>query len=103
MVFYAIATLPLIQRCKIEELLGEAWFADDAMGAGKLLALRQWWDRLNEEGPKFGYFPNSTKTWLVVKENCQEQAVRAFKETGVMITSEGRRLLGQHGGHKHLY
>ena len=94
MVFYAIATLPLIKRCKIEELLGEAWFADDATGAGKLLALRQWWDRLNEEGPKFGYFPNSTKTWLVVKENCQEQAVRAFKETGVMTTNEGRRLLG---------
>ena len=32
MVFYAIATLPLIKRCKIEELLGEAWFADDATG-----------------------------------------------------------------------
>ena len=32
MVFYAIATLPLIKRGKIEELLGKAWFADDVMG-----------------------------------------------------------------------
>ena len=33
----------LMKRCKIEELLGEAWFTDDATGARKLLALRQWW------------------------------------------------------------
>ena len=37
MVFYAIATLPMIAKCNVPELLGEAWFADDATGAGLVI------------------------------------------------------------------
>ena len=94
MVFYAIATLPLIKSCRFDELLGDVWFADDATGAGTVDALRRWWDRLTEEGPKYGYFPNAIKTWLVVKEASKEDAAKAFHGTGVQITSGGRRLLG---------
>ena len=94
MVFYAIATLPMIAKCKVPELLGEAWFADDATGAGRLTHLRTWWDRLNAEGPKYGYFPNGAKTWLVVKEKEYDEAARIFQTTNVQITTEGRRLLG---------
>ena len=94
MVFYAIATLPMIARCKVEELLGEEWFADDATGAGGVIDLRTWWDRLNTEGPKFGYFPNGEKTWLVVKEKHYDDALNAFSGTKVRVTTHGRRLLG---------
>ena len=94
MVFYAIAALPMIAKCNAPELFGEAWFADDATGAGKLTHLRTWWDLLNEEGPKFGYFPNGEKTWLVVKEKDYEEATRIFATAKVQITTQGRRLLG---------
>ena len=45
---------------------------------GKLQQLRRWWDKLNEVGPAFGYFPNATKTWLVVKETELAAAQEAF-------------------------
>ena len=94
MVFYAIATLPMIAKCNAPELFGEAWFVDDATGTRKLTHLRTWWDLLNEQGPKFGYFPNGEKTWLVVKEKDYEEATRIFATTKVQITTQGRRLLG---------
>ena len=31
MAFYALATIPLARRCKVD-LKGESWFADDAAG-----------------------------------------------------------------------
>ena len=32
------------------------------------MKLRHWWDKLSSFGPDFGYFPNASKSWLVVKE-----------------------------------
>lgn len=94
MAFYSLATLPLIRQCTVDSLTGEVWFADDATGCGSIYDLRQWWDLLNEKGPKFGYMPNAAKTWLVVKEECYDQAQRVFHDTNVQITAEGKRHLG---------
>ena len=94
MVFYALATLPLIKACKVTTMTGEVWFADDAAGSGPITSLRTWWDYLNSEGPKFGYFPNAIKTWLVVKEGMVAAATAAFSDTAVQITASGRRHLG---------
>ena len=69
-------------------------YADDASGAGRITTLREWWDQLNSLGPKFGYFTNACKTWLVTKENCLSTAVEAFADTDVKVTSEGRPYLG---------
>ena len=42
-----------------------------------------------------GYFPNSGKTWLILKnENTIEKAQRVFNGTGVNITSFGKKHLG---------
>ncbi len=41
--------------------------SDDASGSGTIFSLRQWWDQINILGPKFGYFPNPSKTWLLAK------------------------------------
>ena len=46
----------------------QIWYADDAGAGGKIRSLRQWWDKLENEGPAVGYLPNPSKTWLVVKE-----------------------------------
>ena len=93
MALYALATVPLAQRCKVN-LAGEAWFADDAAGSGQLVQLRAWWDNLVRYGPLYGYYPNGTKTWLIVKESQLDSARNIFAGTSVQITSEGQRHLG---------
>ena len=32
LVFYALATTPLIKACRVQGLSGEVWYADDATG-----------------------------------------------------------------------
>ena len=59
----------------------QIWYADDACGAGKINSLRVWWDQINILGPRFGYFPNATKTWLVTKENSFSAAEAVFADT----------------------
>ena len=56
--------------------------------------LRSWWDQLSSFGPAFGYFPNASKTWLVIKEQFQSHAISAFQDTAVNVTSDGRPHLG---------
>ena len=56
--------------------------------------MRRWWNKLNEEGPKYGYFPKGSKTILIVKANLEEKAKNIFKDTDVTITTEGERHLG---------
>ena len=74
--------------------ISQVWYADDASGAGKITRLREWWDQLNALGPKFGYFTNASKAWLVTKENCLSTAADVFNDTDVKVTSEGRPYLG---------
>ena len=93
MAMYAIGTTPLIHRLLTEDVR-QAWFADDASAAGALHALRRWWDRLIEIGPEYGYFPNASKTWLIVKEESLSHAQDVFCGSGVQITNEGNRHLG---------
>ena len=77
-----------------DESVKQIWYADDATACGKISNLRTWWDQITNKGPDYGYFPNATKTWLVVKEEKLEEAQNTFQGTNVAITSEGRKLLG---------
>ena len=58
--FYALATIPLARRCKVD-LKGESWFADDASGGAHPRRLRQWWNNLVNFGRSYGYFVNGKK------------------------------------------
>ena len=69
------------------------WYADDAAAVGQLADLRAWWDMLCDIGPQFGYFVNSSKTFLIVKELHLSLAHSIFGDTGVQFTTEGRRYL----------
>ena len=93
MAMYAIGILPLIHRLKGESVK-QVWYADDATAGAQLAHLRDWWDRLVEHGPDYGYYPNASKTWIVVKEDKVDAAVAAFQGTKVNITIEGKRQLG---------
>ena len=68
-------------------------YADDFSAAGNLKDLRRWWSVLTEIGPKFGYYPEPTKTWLVVKPCASEKVESIFFGTKIKIT-EGCRYLG---------
>ena len=68
MPFHALATVPLIKE--LSSLIAQqVWYADDSAAVGSLEDIRQWWDRLFNHGPLYGYFPNPKKTWLLVNES----------------------------------
>ena len=56
--------------------------------------LREWWNKIVENGPAFGYFPKPSKSWLIVKDEHKERAERIFANTGIKITTEGKKYLG---------
>ena len=45
-------------------------------------------------GPAYGYHPNSSKTYLIVKEEHESKAKELFADTDVHITINGKRHLG---------
>ena len=97
---YAISIRPLMDditrnQDHVLPLAKQAWFADDGTAGGKLLQLKKLWDTLQQLGPKYGYFPNATKTVLIVKDLVNLPAANAiFKDTGVHIKRDGDRHLG---------
>ena len=44
--------------------------------------------------PDYGYYPNASNMWLIVKDVNLEEATIMFEGTGVAITAEGKRHLG---------
>ena len=90
---YAIAVNPLIRQLK-SDTTKQIWFADDATAGGKLTDLRNWWDILTNVGPDYGYFPNASKTWLIVKEEYEDEAALIFDGIQIIISKEGKKYLG---------
>ena len=93
MAVYALSTLPLISKIS-QPNLTQTWFADDAGGGASLQVLHQWWTALSEVGPRYGYYVNPPKTWLLVKEQFKDSAQELFGKYGIQITTQGRPLLG---------
>ena len=92
---YGVGITPLFKLCRQDSpTVKQAGFADDLIGAEKLIALRKYWDSVNTYGPALGYYPKASKTWLVVKENLLEIAKQIFSGTSINITSRGRKYLG---------
>ena len=74
MAAYALGVTPLIhflheyvsmnnQRCK------EVAFADNFTITGKIEGIRSHWELLQQVGPLYGYFPKSSKFYLVIMQN----------------------------------
>ena len=89
---YTIAITPLTHL--ENNSVKQAWYADDATAGGNINDLKTWWDDIEKTGSDYGYHPNASKTWLIVKENHLEAAKAAFQGTEVQITTEGKRHLG---------
>ena len=93
MYMYAIGMMPLVDKAEQAGTI-QSWFADDSAAASVLRRLRRSWDILASDGPAYGYFPNASKSILVVKERCYREAVELFSDTSVVITCNGARYLG---------
>ena len=94
MAMYALAISPLIDQLRTRcPNVQQVWFADDATGAASCSNLRSWWDTLSSRGPAFGYHPNASKTYLVVKQEHETSARQLFSDTEVHITLQGKRHL----------
>ncbi len=90
---YALSVIPLIRSSAVKTLM-QAWYADDGTGVGKLLNLREWWEKISTDGPKYGYYANAKKTILIVKPQHETLARSLFGNTGVDIQANGTRHLG---------
>ena len=80
------------------ECLKKAGFADDGAYGGSLHDLWVAWKDLQKIGPPLGFFPNASKTWLIVKEPFREEAQRLFSD--INFTCEGRKYLRSFIGKK---
>ena len=99
MTVYAIALIPMILMIvditnTIDDSTKTAAYADDVTAAGKIIQLKNWWKALCMLGPKFGYYPEDSKSWLIVKEKAKQRTVTVFKDTAIKITTEDQRHLG---------
>uniref|UniRef100_A0A1X7U925 Reverse transcriptase domain-containing protein n=1 Tax=Amphimedon queenslandica TaxID=400682 RepID=A0A1X7U925_AMPQE len=70
------------------------WYADDASACAGLEALKDWLLRLLKEGPKFGYSPKPSKSYVVVNERSIERARILFSPLGVNVVTSHRFLGG---------
>ena len=99
MVIYTIPVIPLILmlveiRMQDNNHTKTAAYADDLTVAGPIDQIRIWWNTLCRLGPKFGYFPEGSKSWIIVRENAKERAQTIFDNTKIKITTDGQRHLG---------
>ena len=90
---YALGILPLIhfllEFISINHLSAkEVAFADDFTVAGKLISIRDYWGKLTVLGPKYGYFPKASKSYMIGESR------NVFNNSNMNITIEGKRHLG---------
>ena len=83
MAMYALAVTPLIHQLRT-----------NSPDVCSLLQQTEDLVDLTVLGPKFGYYPNGSKTHLVVKPEHEETARQLFTDTDVNISIEGKRHLG---------
>ena len=99
---YSVGLVPLqeevadtiSQQADLSEQTKQVAFADDVNGCGKLDSVREYWGRITSSGPKYGYCPKASKSWLVVKPQYEEKAKDLFSDTEVQLTTSGQKHLG---------
>ena len=96
MQFYGLSITPLISILRHQQsLVFQSWLADDATGAGTLPNLKRWWDLIQIEGKKYGYFVKPSKSWLILKDSSKLLETKIlFDDLPIKMTTSGKRHLG---------
>ena len=98
MIAYSIWVLPLIRKLRnAHPRVNQPWYADD-VGAGGTFQqiLEHFWD-LQARGPDRGYYPESTKSILVVAPGNVDRAEEHFRGLGIRVVT-GHRYRGGYIG-----
>ena len=98
MASYAIAIVPTILMLVEISLQGSyntftVAYADDLTAARPIDQLKKWWDELCRLGPKFGYYPEGSKSWLVTKKRRRTRRIH-LQTHQYKDTTESKRNLG---------
>ena len=93
MIMYAISMIPLVYDKTVTDI-HKNFYADDGAGAGKLIRVKEWWELMKVRGPNYGYFPEPSKTVLVVKPQHLDEAEALCKSDGLIIRTSGKKYLG---------
>ena len=94
MIAYGIGVLPLIRDLQQDHPhVTQLWYADDAGACGKFGDVMAHFRDLQLGGPAQGYFPEPTKSILVVEERNVPRATEYFRGMGIQVVT-GRRYIG---------
>ena len=74
MFMHAIGTLPLIYSLCDPSCWTQIWYGDDASAGGSLKNIHEWFSLLCSRGPAFGYFPEPSKSYVVVSDHCKTKS-----------------------------
>ena len=67
MIAYGIGVLPLIRELRnAHPRVTQPWYADDAGAGGRFQQIQEHFQDLHSRGPARGYYPEPTKSILVV-------------------------------------
>ena len=69
-------------------------FADDVNAVGTVPSMKNYWDHISEDGPKYGYHPKASKSWIIVKPEHEASAEQLFSDSEVKVTTSGQKHLG---------
>ena len=94
-IFDVIRSNMFLHYSGIYNVITQIWLADDATRAGSLTNLRNWWDLIQREGRKYGYFVKPSKSWLIIKDSSKLiETQDLFSDCPIKITTSGKRHLG---------
>jgi hypothetical protein len=102
-VAYGILLLPLTRLLKeVYPAVDQPWYryADDTGAGAEFDGIQSYFERLQTEGPKFGYYPEPSKSIIVVKEHNRRAAEIYFADLGFTVVT-GYRYLGGFIGEAH--
>ena len=71
----------------------QSWNADHSSCINKLNFVLLWMKLRIQESPKYGYYPEPDKSYIVVAPNFVEHAKQLFSSYGVTVV-KGNRVLG---------
>ena len=70
MPWYLVNTSIMIQSLRTGTPgVKQVWLADDSAGGGQIVPLYNLYNHLSQEGKKYGYLVNGSKSWLIVKSD----------------------------------
>ena len=92
-----LCTLPLIRSLHNLAQWSQVWYVDDAFVCGCLNNIHEQFSQSCSKGPAFGYYPEPSKSFLLVNDRYWSEAEKMFGTLGNQIVA-GHHLLGGYLG-----